>query len=195
MVLSGLNSRLFGQTQTTNNAVIISLLKSDRWIFYLLMFSGIFLSPIIEELLFRGYWIDRYPEEDDIRVNLADIAIDEDKNDEALDYLNQVSEDSEAFVRALMVAADLYQTQELFEVSEQKLLQAQTLAPEEPAIIFALAELYFTMREFTKAIPLYLDLIDPDLMHFSYERYLENQIREHFDFTGTPIHLIERHRK
>lgn len=36
---------------------------------------------------------------------------------------------------------------------------------------------------------------DPDLMHFSYERYLENQIREHFDFTGTPIHLIERHRK
>ncbi|GAX00117.1 ribosome biogenesis GTPase Der [Secundilactobacillus mixtipabuli] len=36
---------------------------------------------------------------------------------------------------------------------------------------------------------------DPDLMHFSYERYLENQIREHFDFSGTPIHLIERHRK
>jgi len=36
---------------------------------------------------------------------------------------------------------------------------------------------------------------DPDQMHFSYERYLENQIREHFDFTGTPIHLIERHRK
>lgn len=36
---------------------------------------------------------------------------------------------------------------------------------------------------------------DPDLMHFSYERYLENQIREHFDFTGTRIHLIERHRK
>lgn len=36
---------------------------------------------------------------------------------------------------------------------------------------------------------------DPELMHFSYERYLENQIREHFDFSGTPIHLIERHRK
>lgn len=111
--------------------------------------------------------LDRYPEEDDIRVNLADIAIDEDKNDEALDYLNQVSEDSEAYVRALMVAADLYQTQELFEVSEQKLLQAQTLAPEEPAIIFALAELYFTMREFTKAIPLYLDLIKQGIPEFS----------------------------
>lgn len=36
---------------------------------------------------------------------------------------------------------------------------------------------------------------DPDLMHFSYERYLENQIREAFDFTGTPLHLIERKRK
>ncbi|KRK49374.1 GTP-binding protein Der [Secundilactobacillus kimchicus JCM 15530] len=36
---------------------------------------------------------------------------------------------------------------------------------------------------------------EPELMHFSYERYLENQIREHFDFTGTPIHLIERRRK
>lgn len=36
---------------------------------------------------------------------------------------------------------------------------------------------------------------DPDLMHFSYERYLENQIRQAFDFTGTPIHLIKRQRK
>lgn len=36
---------------------------------------------------------------------------------------------------------------------------------------------------------------DPDLMHFSYERFLENQIRAAFDFEGTPIHLIERKRK
>ncbi|WP_367369493.1 ribosome biogenesis GTPase Der [Pediococcus parvulus] len=36
---------------------------------------------------------------------------------------------------------------------------------------------------------------DPDMMHFSYERFLENRIREVFDFYGTPIHLIERHRK
>lgn len=36
---------------------------------------------------------------------------------------------------------------------------------------------------------------DPDLMHFSYERYLENRIRQSFDFTGTPIHIIKRQRK
>ncbi|MFC6295974.1 ribosome biogenesis GTPase Der [Lactiplantibacillus daoliensis] len=36
---------------------------------------------------------------------------------------------------------------------------------------------------------------DPDMMHFSYERFLENQIRNAFDFTGTPIHMIERRRK
>ncbi|WP_172189609.1 ribosome biogenesis GTPase Der [Lentilactobacillus kribbianus] len=36
---------------------------------------------------------------------------------------------------------------------------------------------------------------DPELMHFSYARFLENQIRDHFDFSGTPIRLIKRNRK
>lgn len=36
---------------------------------------------------------------------------------------------------------------------------------------------------------------DPELMHFSYQRYLENQIRAAFDFSGTPIHLIKRRRQ
>ena len=30
------------------------------------------------------------------------------------------------------------------------------------------------------------------LMHFSYVRYLENHIRKHFEFKGTPIHMIIR---
>lgn len=109
----------------------------------------------------------KYPEEDELRTNLADIAIDEDKDDQALDYLNQVKPDSPAYVEALMVAADLYQTQELFEVSEQKLLTAKKVAPDEPVITFALAELYFTMREFRKAIPLYLDLITAGITELS----------------------------
>jgi len=33
---------------------------------------------------------------------------------------------------------------------------------------------------------------DPDLMHFSYIRYLENQIRKQFPLEGTPIRLIAR---
>lgn len=36
---------------------------------------------------------------------------------------------------------------------------------------------------------------NPDLMHFSYVRFLENQIRDNFDFTGTPIRIIKRSRK
>ncbi|MHA0855474.1 ribosome biogenesis GTPase Der [Paenibacillus sp. CMAA1364] len=33
---------------------------------------------------------------------------------------------------------------------------------------------------------------DPDLMHFSYERYLENKIRGAFNFEGTPIRIFTR---
>jgi GTP-binding protein len=36
---------------------------------------------------------------------------------------------------------------------------------------------------------------DPKFAHFSYTRYLENRLRESFDFTGTPLHLIYRQRK
>jgi GTP-binding protein len=32
-------------------------------------------------------------------------------------------------------------------------------------------------------------------LHFSYPRYLENRLRESFDFFGTPIQFIERHKK
>ncbi len=35
---------------------------------------------------------------------------------------------------------------------------------------------------------------DTDLLHFSYRRFLENQLRENFDFRGTPIKIIARHR-
>lgn len=35
---------------------------------------------------------------------------------------------------------------------------------------------------------------DIDLLHFSYRRFLENQLRENFDFEGTPIKIIARHR-
>ena len=34
----------------------------------------------------------------------------------------------------------------------------------------------------------------PELMHFSYERFLENRIRDSFNFEGTPIKLLARQR-
>ncbi|MBP5600328.1 MAG: ribosome biogenesis GTPase Der, partial [Lachnospiraceae bacterium] len=36
---------------------------------------------------------------------------------------------------------------------------------------------------------------DKEMMHFSYTRYIENQIRETFGFKGTPLHFIIRERK
>ncbi len=35
---------------------------------------------------------------------------------------------------------------------------------------------------------------DVELLHFSYKRYLENQIRQAFGFEGTPVHIIARKR-
>ena len=32
-------------------------------------------------------------------------------------------------------------------------------------------------------------------LHFAYQRFLENQLREKFDFTGTPVRWVQRLRK
>ncbi|MHA8137919.1 tetratricopeptide repeat protein [Lactobacillaceae bacterium Scapto_B20] len=109
----------------------------------------------------------KYPDEDELRANLAEIAISEDQNDLALTYLSEIKKTSPSYVQSLMIAADLYQTQGLFEVSKQKLLAAKQSAPDEEVITFALAELYFSTREFDKAIPLYLSLIKRGITELS----------------------------
>ena len=35
---------------------------------------------------------------------------------------------------------------------------------------------------------------EPEIMHFSFKRFIENRIREAFGFSGTPIHIIARKR-
>ena len=55
--------------------------------------------------------------------------------------------------------------------------------------------IYYATRVAIKPPTFVIFVNDPELMHFSYERFLENQIREAFDFEGTPIHIIERRRK
>ncbi len=36
---------------------------------------------------------------------------------------------------------------------------------------------------------------DPELLHFTYRRYLENRFREHYSFLGTPIRLVVKSRR
>ena len=52
--------------------------------------------------------LDKYPDEDEIKTSLAEIAIDGGHNDEALAYLSQVPSSSRAYLESLFVAADLY---------------------------------------------------------------------------------------
>ncbi len=50
-------------------------------------------------------------------------------------------------------------------------------------------KIYFVSETGTKPPKFTFRVNDKGLVHFSYERYLENKIRESFDFTGTPIIL------
>lgn len=54
---------------------------------------------------------------------------------------------------------------------------------------------YYATQVAVKPPTLVVFVNDPELMHFSYERFLENQIRTAFDFEGTPINVVSRRRK
>ena len=55
--------------------------------------------------------------------------------------------------------------------------------------------LYYITQVSVKPPTFVVFINDRQLMHFSYTRYLENQIRNTFGFRGTPIHIIARERK
>ena len=111
--------------------------------------------------------LEKYPDEDQLRTALADIAIDEDKTDEAITYLAEISPDSTAYIESLLVLADLYQSEGLNEAAEAKLREAFDLAPEETIIQFALAEFYFATGRYETAIPFYRDLLKAGERRFS----------------------------
>jgi GTP-binding protein len=48
-------------------------------------------------------------------------------------------------------------------------------------------KIYFVHQVETKPPKFEFSVNNKQLVHFSYQRYLENQIRENFDFTGTPM--------
>lgn len=55
--------------------------------------------------------------------------------------------------------------------------------------------IYYTTQVAVKPPTFVVFVNDPELLHFSYERFLENRIRDAFGFEGTPIKLLARERK
>ena len=55
-------------------------------------------------------------------------------------------------------------------------------------------KIYFVNQSGTKPPKFTFNVNSKGLVHFSYERYLENKIRENFDFEGTPIVLQFKNR-
>ena len=55
--------------------------------------------------------------------------------------------------------------------------------------------LYYITQVGVKPPTFVIFVNDKELMHFSYTRYIENQIREAFGFKGTPLRFIIRERK
>ncbi|MBQ6559687.1 MAG: ribosome biogenesis GTPase Der [Erysipelotrichaceae bacterium] len=53
-------------------------------------------------------------------------------------------------------------------------------------------KIYYASQVSTAPCTIVLFVNDPKLMHFSYERYIENKLREAFGFEGVPINIVCR---
>ena len=107
---------------------------------------------IFEQLL------EEFPTEFSLYIPLAEIAIENDKTDDAFDYLEKIPKSDPSYVEALMVTADIYQVLGVPEVSIKKIEEAKTIMPNEPVLTLALAEIYFTMNQYVKSAELYEQL-------------------------------------
>ncbi|MBQ1289606.1 MAG: ribosome biogenesis GTPase Der [Erysipelotrichaceae bacterium] len=56
-------------------------------------------------------------------------------------------------------------------------------------------KIYYASQVQTAPCVIVLFVNDPELFHFSYERYLENQLREAFGFEGVPIKILARQKE
>ena len=74
------------------------------------------------------------------------------------------------------------------------LLKATAIAPA-PIVKNRRLKVYYLTQVQVQPQTFVVFVNDPELFHFSYERFITNQLREVFDFTGTPIKLIPRLRK
>lgn len=55
-------------------------------------------------------------------------------------------------------------------------------------------KIYYITQVSVKPPTFILFVNDTELLHFSYKRYIENQLRDAFGFNGTPIHFIARNK-
>ena len=53
-------------------------------------------------------------------------------------------------------------------------------------------KIYYASKVETAPCVIALFVNDPELMHFSYQRYIENKVREAFGFEGVPITIVAR---
>lgn len=99
--------------------------------------------------------LKKYPTEGQLITELAGLYIELEQDEPAIHLLNDLPKDDPFYVQSLLLLADLFQAQGLFEVSEQKLLEAKQISPDEVVIDFALGELLFSIGQANRAINFY----------------------------------------
>ncbi|OTN90465.1 TPR domain-containing protein [Enterococcus sp. 7E2_DIV0204] len=162
------------------------------------------LADLGEELLSLGFLeeaklvfdhlVTIFPEADGLNLPLAEIAIENNLIDDAFVYLEKVGKDSDSYVQSLLVTADLYQVIGIPEVSEAKLKEAQRLMPDEPLILFALGELYFSNGQFQEAATAYQELLEgqvAEISNVSINERLGSTLSMSGDFEGA-IPFLEK---
>lgn len=110
-------------------------------------------KELVDELLLL------YPDEGQLYILAAEIFIDLENEEEAIDLLHEVKDDDPSYIQSLVLLADLYQLQGLDEVAEKKLLDAKKRAPNEILIDFGLGEFYLSKGEYKKSIPYYRSVL------------------------------------
>lgn len=156
-----------GQIEESNRLYSWALRKDDDETLYNLAGELFALGFDGKALRIYEKLLKEYPDDDELLVLSAEILVDQGENDKALADLNKVRPDSDFYLSSLMVQADLYQTEELYEVSEEKLKEAVKISPKEPAILLALGELYYTTQDYSKAVKYYLALIKSGISSIS----------------------------
>lgn len=136
--------------------------------------------------------LEKYPNNEELYLGLAEVAIENDNSDQALNFIEKVPKNSDYYVQALLLAADLYQMIGIPEVSEAKLTEAAKILPDEPLIQFALAELFFTTERFGEAATIYQILLNSNITEMAdilLEERLGTSLSMEGQFEEAVLHL------